>query len=387
MSSNNEKVDFLLEIMKARVTARQEVVCDEAPAGPLSCGGCCVHTEVREQPPKPSPQPKSHSSRLSSFTKDRVIIEGFDFFGNPIARKTQTTNEPPTDPFCGDSHVLSAYDTEVLEQPSKSSTQPKSHLFLPSSVSRKRSIIKGFDFYGNPIFEQEHQDSSDAYSSKAAVRQPTSIIRNVCKPNMTRETPTDNHSEFLETSPASSSDDEDVNPSCVVELGHCMGLSLMELFSYFRHACEDSSSKEKDIIKALNEEINALSKSSQAKEVNELMLYEIRALEMDCEISRQKALLVKLTEDRMLVETHLNRLNSFTSQGSGSLSKTNSGVIPTDTLNQPPFKLSTLIVDNEVKQVTWGPTISSISVLAKPSHSHPEELLSPSAFRTPQASE
>ena len=108
MSNSNEKVDFLLKIKKARVTARQAVVCDEAPAGPLSCGGCYVHTEAEEQPTKPSTQLTSHSSSSSSVPKGRVIIKGFDFYGNPITVKNQTITEQvedhelPTDPFCGD---------------------------------------------------------------------------------------------------------------------------------------------------------------------------------------------------------------------------------------------------------------------------------------------
>ena len=424
MSNSNEKVDFLLEIMKARVTARQAVVCDEAPAGPLSCGGCYVHTEAEEQPTKPSTQLTSHSSSSSSVPKGRVIIKGFDFYGNPITVKNQTITEQvedhelPTDPFCGDCEMISTSDSEVLEE------LPKPSLLMscasrPSSAMKERLIIKGFDFYGNPI-------------TKAAVQQPTSNLRNGEKERLFLLPQKDDCSEFLETDPSSSPDDLDINPSCMAELGSCMGTSLLDLSRSFR-AGEESSSNGRDIIKALSGEIRELLKSSKASKMDDLMLEiklrnelvalrrqttemeELYAREMAREIS-QKALLqaqlhfrlMQMKEDRTTVETHLDQLNSFsnslTKQDSGSLSKTNDGMIPTPTstfMNEPTLeevKPSLSQTSGGVK-VTWGPTIPSsmpkASVLKNPSHElsilasnpasehvDPEVLLSPTMCRS-----
>jgi hypothetical protein len=332
MSSKNEKVDFLLEIMKARVTASQAVVCDEAPAGPMPCSGCYAPAENQEQPPKPSSQLTSHLSSLSSAPKERVIIKGFDFYGNPITRKDQTItgkvmdHDLPTDPFCGDCENTYTYDAEVREEPPKLSLL-KSY---PTSVSKDRKIITGFDFYGNPIACKDQMAASqlddqepladtvcggceveaaylaelqeqlpkpslqlnsyscfpssvkkermiikgfDFYGNpifKAAVQQPTSNLRNGEKERFLLPQK-DNYSEFLETDPSSSPDDLDINPSCVAEFGSCMGSSLIELWRSSL-AGEESSSDDRAIIKALSEEIRGLRKSSKSREVDELML-------------------------------------------------------------------------------------------------------------------
>lgn len=426
MSNSNEKVDFLLEIMKARVTASQAVVCDEAPAGPLSCGGCYVPTEAEEQPAKPSTQLTSHWLSSSSVPKGRVIIKGFDFYGNPITMKDQTItgqvedHELPTDPFCGDCEMISTSDSEVQEELPKPSLL-KSYASRPPSAMKERLIIKGFDFYGNPI-------------TKAAIQQPTSNLRNGDKQRLFLLPQKDDCSEFLETDPSSSPDDLDINPSCMAELGSCMGTSLMELSRSFR-AGEESSSNGRDIVKSLRGEIRELLKSSKASEVDELMLQiklrnelvalqrqttemeELYAREMTREIS-QKALLqaqlhfrlMQMKEDRTTVETHLAQLNSssnsVTKQDSGSLSKTNDDMIPTPTctfMNEPTLEE----VKEEVKpslsqtsggvKVTRGPTIPTsipkVSVLKNPSHelsilvsnpANPKVLLSPTMFRSPQ---
>jgi hypothetical protein len=231
----------------------------------------------------------------------------------------------------------------------------------------------------------------------------------------------DDCSEFLETDPSSSPDDLDINPSCMAELGSCMGTSLMELSRSFR-AGEESSSNGRDIVKSLRGEIRELLKSSKASEVDELMLQiklrnelvalqrqttemeELYAREMTHEIS-QKALLqaqlhfrlMQMKEDRTTVETHLAQLNSssnsVTKQDSGSLSKTNDDMIPTPTCKVKPSLSQT---SGGVK-VTRGPTIPTsipkVSVLKNPSHelsilvsnpANPKVLLSPTMFRSPQ---
>ena len=216
----------------------------------------------------------------------------------------------------------------------------------------------------------------------------------------------------------------------MAELGSCMGTSLLDLSRSFR-AGEESSSNGRDIIKALSGEIRELLKSSKTSEMDDLMLEiklrnelvalrrqttemeELYAREMAREIS-QKALLqaqlhfrlMQMKEDRTTVETHLDQLNSFsnslTKQDSGSLSKTNDGMIPTPTstfMNEPTLeevKPSLSQTSGGVK-VTWGPTIPTsipkVSVLKNPSHelsilvsnpANPKVLLSPTMFRSPQ---
>ncbi|KAL3826400.1 hypothetical protein ACHAXA_008608 [Cyclostephanos tholiformis] len=504
MSGTNEKVGFLLEIMKARVTTSQAVVCDEVfdegtagplscgaciadsgareTAGPLSCGACIADSGAREQPVKPLAQPTSHSSSSSSTSKDRLILKGFDFYGNPIRGKDQSAarqvmdNELPTDTLCGDCEALSAFD--IREQPPMISVQSYPYSCSQSSASKERFVIKRFDFYGNPVFEQEHQRPS--YDQR-----PTSNLRNFFK-----QYAKEDYSEFLEVDPTSSPDDADIDQSWIAEFGNCLGVSISELtrlchvhkessiakalreeikglrksshaievddlthnyvdinpsymaelgnylrFSFMKltrlcHMGQESSTRESDIINALRDEIRELRKSSKLREVDDLVhefklrndlvnlqlqtkeVEEMYMREIAREIAQKATLkaqlhlrLLKMKEDRMLVETQLSQADSLISQKSELTSTAEC------TLTNPPaFKLDPPFVKSTIKSplskrsglnVGWEPTISthspkagvlknSLNELSIPVDSsvknciRPEVLLlSPTMFRSP----
>lgn len=89
--SGKDSVDFIVEIMKARTTTRQEVQASSSDCDPSSAPFCdCGATEyeydaeAREEPPKQSPSP---APRPSS-NKPRQVVT-FDFYGNPIEKPAQ----------------------------------------------------------------------------------------------------------------------------------------------------------------------------------------------------------------------------------------------------------------------------------------------------------
>jgi hypothetical protein len=454
----NTKLDFLLEIVKVKTSTRQEAInSDEhfcmishCPVVPTWNGNCnyltcqipggennirfddeardedqeestvAVYDGAEEQRDQPSfDQPPSHeyTSRIQTkSSSDRLIIKGYDYYGNPIyvplsiaalsptsllddeyepptdpfcdaianamsccakvqeqsheqsqTRTAQSPNsqeedyEPPIDPFCevvGSMLAKSAVKVKDKVKELTSKVQHKSNFLSTPLALRDRVIIKGYDYYGNPIYE-------DGYSSKADV------------PQLTVE---DGSSSFLEFNPKSSHHlDDDVNQSSVAKLIECFTSSLT------CHAGKVKSKNKVADVKGpiedifayptlarnsnVNDMYNSYQSSSRTIELNNMMLeiqlrnemanIQLQTEEMELTYQREiahqiaaKALLqaqlhaklVRVKEERQLMAAQLTQKIAYANES------LNSTVIMGPT---PRTAAAETPIDSKVR---WGPT-------------------------------
>eukprot|EP00584_Thalassiosira_punctigera_P007208 CAMPEP_0172535178 /NCGR_PEP_ID=MMETSP1067-20121228/7300_1 /TAXON_ID=265564 ORGANISM="Thalassiosira punctigera, Strain Tpunct2005C2" /NCGR_SAMPLE_ID=MMETSP1067 /ASSEMBLY_ACC=CAM_ASM_000444 /LENGTH=488 /DNA_ID=CAMNT_0013320087 /DNA_START=75 /DNA_END=1541 /DNA_ORIENTATION=- len=279
---------------------------------------------------------------------------------------------------------MSDYDTEVREQPPK----PESY---------------AFDYYGNPITEVEDQHlqrqfrqkfRQAAASSIAAVNQvstPTPFQQPASDVIVTRE----DYSEFLEVPPPPESpvkkisNDAEVDPGCVAELGNCIRVTfccvkkdegMAEPASFVADGMEPIGvTQEQIMMQEINDELHALQESSiKAKTSNALLEFNLRSelaeirrqraemeesyrREIEREMSEKLALqaqmqakLLNMMEERMWVEVQMDRLTACPEKSKDD------EVIPTVTaytsMSQQREKISPLSVLGEQPSVAESVT-------------------------------
>lgn len=288
---SNEQVDFLMEIMKAKTTTRQQQSQDDAPVEPF-CTGCGVSdhdAEVRDQPPISSPE---------------YPLRAFDYYGNPITEQDQRALQQ-----LGQLQQ----QLQIRDQPSNSSHGRLSY---------------GFDYYGNPITEQQM------------------LLLGIPKahpPQLLKE----DYSEFLEGKKAAVPPEAQlqkkaimVDRGCVGEFGNCLritfccGVDEDELVEA-ANSLDTPLTREENDQNRRDEQHRALRKAGVAAKASMAMLeYELRAemtnirrqkIEMEesyrreiaSELSQKCILqaqlqtkLLSMMEERMLVEVQLDRLEA-----------------------------------------------------------------------------
>lgn len=261
---------------------------DEARDEDQAEGMVTVYDGTEEQRDLPSFDEPSKSS------SDRLIIKGYDYSGNPIyvplniAAQSPTSlldddYEPPTDPFCDaianamscctkeQSHqqpqtwiqtppsqeeeheppidpfceavgkVLTKSATKVKELTSK--VLHKSDFLSTPLALRERVIIKGYDYYGNPIYGDGVPQLTFSATSSFIEFNPTSSSKPVLLP-----------SEHL---------DDHVNRSSFAKLIECVTSSLT------CHAGEVKSKNKGEDVKGPIEDISAYPTLARKNNVND----------------------------------------------------------------------------------------------------------------------
>jgi len=251
--------------------------------------------EQRDLPSFDVPSPQEYTRIKTKSSSDRLIIKGYDYSGNPIyvplntAAQSPTSlldddYEPPTDPFCDaianamscctkeQSHqqpqtwmaqtppsqeeeyeppidpfceavgkVLTKSATKVQELTSK--VLHKSDFSSTPLALRERVIIKGYDYYGNPIYGDGVPQRTFSATSSFIEFNPTSSSKPVLLP-----------SEHL---------DDDVNRSSFAKLIECVTSSLT------CHAGEVKSKNKGEDVKGPIEDISAYPTSARKNNVND----------------------------------------------------------------------------------------------------------------------
>lgn len=191
------------------------------------------------------------------------------------------------------------------------------------SVSRNRKIIKEWDFYGNPIFEQDQQQLPVAFSCEStnppSRHDPNQQSRRDSPPSSifvdsSKEECCSGCSDFLDDPKTF----DDTNPSCVGEFFNCIKINIKDLSLICRDGAwtnryDDtmhggkSITSERDVaeeVAATNEEINTVQQLLVSQDVNvkDLLLEfslrndlaDLQRKEKDIEKSYQQRLLAQL---------------------------------------------------------------------------------------------
>lgn len=192
-----------------------------------------IYDGTEEQRDQPSfNEPSSHDIETKS-SDDRLIIKGYDYSGNPIyvplsiAAQSPTSfldddYEPPTDPFCDAiANAMSCCDKVQIESHQESQTRMaqtptsqeeeyeppmdpfceavgnvltksaikvkelaskvlhKSDFLSTPLALRERVIIKGYDYYGNPFYEDGVPQLTSSATSSFIEFNPTSSSKPV----------------------------------------------------------------------------------------------------------------------------------------------------------------------------------------------------------------
>ena len=252
--------------------------------------------EQRDLPSFDEPSSQEYTSRIKTkSSSDRLIIKGYDYSGNPIyvplniAAQSPTSlldddYEPPTDPFCDAianamscctkeqsyqqpqtwmaqtppsqeeeyeppidpfceavGKVLTKSATKVKELTSK--VLHKSDFLSTPLALRERVIIKGYDYYGNPIYEDGVPQLTFSATSSFIEFNPTSSSKPVLLP-----------AEHF---------DDDVNRSSFAKLIACVTSSLT------CHAGEVKSKNKGEDVKGPIEDISAYPTLARKNNVND----------------------------------------------------------------------------------------------------------------------